>query len=230
MPLGHGLSNPCATAESGVAKLIRSPLLLCPLLIALLGAPANASGEQQDSPQAVNRTAAVGEFLAGAGVGLVAHEAGHLLFDAIFDADPGVKKVDFYGIPFFAITHRSDLPRRQEFVISSAGFWVQHGTNEWLLTRRPRLRQQHAPFAKGVFAFNVGASTAYSVAAFARIGPPERDTRGMAVGSHLAEPWMGALILAPAVLDTWRYLDPDARWPVWASRAAKIGAVLLVLR
>ncbi|HET7217874.1 MAG TPA: hypothetical protein VFJ02_07490, partial [Vicinamibacterales bacterium] len=167
---------------------------------------------------------------AGAGVALAAHEGGHLLFDAIFDADPGVKKVDFYGIPFFAITHRPDLPRRQEFVIASAGFWVQHGTNEWLLVRRPRLRDERASFAKGMFAFNVGASAAYSVAAFARIGPPERDTRGMAEAARVAEPWIGALILTPAVFDTWRYLDPDARWPVWVSRAAKIGAVLLVLR
>lgn len=199
-------------------------------MVALVPSVGTASGLEQDSPQAVNRTAAVGNFLAGAVVGLAAHESGHLLFDVIFDADPGVKKVDFYGVPFFAITHQSDLPRRQEFVISSAGFWVQHGTNEWLLSRRPRLRQEHAPFAKGMFAFNVGASAAYSVAAFARIGPPERDTRGMANSARVAEPWIGALILGPAVFDTWRYLDPDARWPVWLSRAAKVGAVLLVLR
>ena len=199
-------------------------------MVALVPVAGEASGPEQDSPQTVKRTAAVGEFLAGAVVGLAAHEGGHLLFDAIFDADPGVKKVDFYGIPFFAITHRSDLPRRQEFVISSAGFWVQHGTNEWLLSRRPRLREEHAPFAKGMFAFNVGASAAYSVAAFARIGPPERDTRGMAVSARVAEPWIGALILGPAVFDAWRYVDPDARWPVWLSRAAKVGAVLLVLR
>lgn len=178
----------------------------------------------------MKRTAAVGGFLAGAAVGLAAHEGGHLLFDVAFDADPGLKKVDFYGIPFFAITHRADVSRRQELAISSAGFWVQQGTNEWLLTKRPRLRQERAPFAKGMFAFNVGASTAYSVAAIARIGPGERDTRGMAEASRIAEPWIGAMVLAPALLDTWRYLDPDARWPVWLSRAAKVGTVLLVLR
>jgi hypothetical protein len=223
-------SNPYATVEPGRLKLIRSPLLLCLAMVALSAVAADACAQEQESPSAVNRTAAVGKFLAGAGVALAAHESGHLLFDAIFDADPGVKKVDFYGIPFFAITHRSDLSRRQEFVISSAGFWVQHGTNEWLLVRRPRLRQERASFVKGMFAFNVGASAAYSIAAFARIGPPERDTRGMAVAARIDEPWIGALILTPAVFDTWRYIDPDARWPVWISRAAKIGAVLLVLR
>ncbi len=163
-------------------------------------------------------------------VGLAAHEGGHLLFDAIFDADPGIKRVEYHGIPFFAITHRSDLPPRQEYAISAAGFWVQQGTNEWLLTARPRLRYERAPFAKGVFTFNVGASVMYSVAAFARTGPPERDTRGMATSSRVDEPWIGAVVLAPAAFDAWRYFDPDNRWAVWLSRAAKAGSVLLVLR
>jgi hypothetical protein len=178
----------------------------------------------------VNGPAAVSGFLAGVVVGLAAHESGHVLFDVIFDADPGVKRVEFNGIPFFAITHRSGLPPREEFTISSAGFWVQHATNEWFLTRTPNLRHQHSPLKKGIFTFNVGASAMYSVAAFARIGPDERDTLGMATSARVDEPWIGALILAPAVFDTWRYFDPDARWAVWASRAAKIGAVLLVLK
>jgi hypothetical protein len=188
--------------------------------------------EAQQTPEApnVNRTAAVGAFLAGAAVGLGAHEGGHLFFDVIFDADPGIRKVDFHGIPFFAITHRADLSRRREFVIASAGFWVQHAGSEWLLTTRPRLRHERAPFAKGLLAFNVLASVAYAGVAFARTGPPERDTRGMAVAARLDEPWIGGVILVPAVLDGWRYFDPDARWPVWASRAAKVGAVLLLLR
>ena len=178
----------------------------------------------------MNRTAAVGGFLGGIVVGLAAHESGHLFFDVVFDADPGIKRVEFHGIPFFAITHRDDLTPREEFTISSAGFWVQQATNEWLLTTRPHLRQEHAPFAKGVFTFNVGASAMYSVAAFGRIGPPERDTRGMAVSSGIDERWIGAVVLAPAILDTWRYFDPDSRWAVWLSRAAKVGAVLLALR
>ena len=73
-------------------------------------------------------------------------------------------------------------------------------------------------------------SVGYAGAAFARTGPLERDTRGMAAAAHIREPWIGGIVLAPAVLDGWRYFDPDARWPVWASRAAKIGGVLLLLR
>jgi hypothetical protein len=105
---------------------------------------------------------------------------------------------------------------------------VQHGTSELLLTRRPNLRGEHAPFAKGMLAWNVLASAAYSGAAFARAGPPERDTRGMAVTLGVPEPCIGALILAPAVLDTVRYLRPQARWARWTSRGAKVAAVLLV--
>lgn len=178
----------------------------------------------------MNRTASVGLVVAGALVGLAAHEGGHLLLDVAFDADPGVKRVELAGIPFFAITHKSGLSRHKEFIIDSAGFWVQQGTNEWLLTKQPRLRAEGRPFTKGLFAFNVGASAMYSVAAFGRMGPPERDTRGMALSSRLDEPWIGAVVLLPAVFDTWRYFDPDARWAVWLSRAAKIGSVLLVFK
>ena len=163
-------------------------------------------------------------------MGLAAHEAGHLLFNVVFDADPGIRRVSFHGIPFFAISHRDDLSARREFTISSAGFWVQHAGNEWLLTSQPRLRFQRAPFRKGMFAFNVLASAAYAGAAFARTGPAERDTRGMAESSRTDERWIGALILAPAVLDAWRYFDPGAQWAVWVSRAIKLGVVLLILR
>jgi hypothetical protein len=189
-----------------------------------------AEARQEETRQSVNQSAAIAQFLAGAVVGLGAHEGGHLLFDVIFDADPSINRVEFHGIPFFAITHASNLPPRQEYTISAAGFWVQHATNEWILFRRPRLRQERAAFTKGLFAFNVGASMAYSVAAFARTGPSERDTRGMADAAGIPEPWIGAMILAPAVFDTWRYLDPGARWPVWLSRASKIAVVLLVLK
>jgi hypothetical protein len=213
------MSNLCATVEPGRARPLRIRLLLCLVMVAPYVTANHALAQQQDSPRGVNRTAAVGGFLTGIVAGLAAHEGGHVLFDVVFDADPGIKRVEFNG-----------LPPREEFTISSAGFWVQHATNEWLLTRRPDLRHQHAPFAQGLFVFNVGASAMYSVAAFARIGPPERDTRGMAVSSGIDERWIGAVILAPAVFDTWRYFDPGSRWAVWCSRAAKVGAVLLVLR
>ena len=141
-----------------------------------------------------------------------------------------MRRVDFHGIPFFAITHRSDLPPAKAFAIASAGFWMQHAGSEWLLTRRPRLRSERAPLAKGVLAFNVLASGAYAGAAFFRTGPDERDTRGMASSARIDERWIGAVVLAPAVFDTWRYFDPDSRSAVWLSRVSKIAGVMLVLR
>jgi hypothetical protein len=177
-----------------------------------------------------SRVAAVATFLAGGALGLAAHEGGHLLFNVAFDADPSLTRVDFHGIPFFAISHRADLPRRQEFVISSAGFWIQHAGSEWILTRRPRVRFDRAPLTKGILAFNILASGAYAGAAFARTGPDERDTRGMGATSRLDERWIGALVLAPAVFDAWRYYRPDIAWIKWASRAVKTGMVILIVR
>jgi hypothetical protein len=202
--------------------------VLSAVLLAIGVAPAGAQDEQpttHDQPADRRGIAACVEFLGGAASGFLAHEAAHVALDAAFSADPGIKRVSFGPIPFFAITHRPDVTSRQEFAISSAGFWVQHASSEWILTRRPHLRDERAPFAKGWLAWNVLASAAYSGAAFARIGPPERDTRGMARSLGVGEPWVGGLLLAPAVLDVWRYRQPDARGPRWASRAIKIALV-----
>ena len=180
-------------------------------------------------PRTVEAQTGLGKFLAGAAVGLVAHESAHLLLDAVFDAGPGLKKVSAGPIPFFAITHHPVSPVR-EFAISSAGFWVQHATSELILTHRPELRDQSAPFMKGVLAFNVLTSAGYSIAAFAQHGPDERDTRGMASSARLHEGWIGATILAPALLDAARYYRRDVRWLKWASRATKVGGALLIIR
>lgn len=153
-----------------------------------------------------------------------------MIANLAFGEKPGLGKVDFHGIPFFAITHRSGLPAHEEFIISSAGFWMQHAEDEWLLTRKPALGSQQAPLKKGVFAFNVLASVAYAGAAFARTGPEERDTRGMAASARVDERWIGALVLAPALLDAWRYYHPDTKWATWASRGVKIGMVVMVVR
>jgi len=52
----------------------------------------------------------------------------------------------------------------------------------------------------------------------------------MADASRIKEPWIAALILAPAVLDGVRYFHPQAKWAVWTSRGFKVGLVLLVFR
>jgi len=171
----------------------------------------------------------IAQFVAGGAIGLALHEGGHLIMGSAFGADPGIKKVHFGPLPFFAISHDDVSPPR-EYTISAAGFWMQHASSEWLLTRRPGLRHEHAPIAKGVLAFNVLASVAYATAAFGTFGPYERDTRAMADALGVAEPWVGAMILGPAVLDSWRYVKPESRWASWTSRVLKVGAVLIVVR
>ena len=177
-----------------------------------------------------HRTTSTLKLLGGAAIGLAAHEGGHLLFNGLFSANPGLKKVSFHGIPFFAITHDAGLSPRREFIIDSAGFWVQEATNEVILSRRPNLRRERAPVLKGIVAFNIVASVSYAGAAFARTGPLERDTRGMAAALRWKEPYVGLLILMPAILDAVRYYHPGARWAAWGSRAAKLGGVVLIAR
>jgi hypothetical protein len=215
---------------------VRAALLAAAVMVMPGAAMAQSAASDPPPPSAEaspgERAVTVGEvasFLAGGALGLGIHESGHLMSVALFDADPGVKRVHFGPLPFFAITHRDVSPAR-EYTIAASGFWMQHLSSEWLLTTRPGLRHARAPLAKGVLAFNVAASAVYASAAFGRFGPGERDTRAMAASLDAAEPWVGAMILAPAALDVWRYFRPGSRWAVWASRAMKAGAVLVVFR
>ena len=100
-------------------------------------APAQDAPTPPVTQNGPSTAASAGLFLLGGATAFAAHEGGHLLFDAIFDAHPRLEKVSFNGIPFFAITHDSGLSDRQEYVIDTAGFWVQEGTNEWLLHKHP---------------------------------------------------------------------------------------------
>jgi hypothetical protein len=189
------------------------------VFVALCCAPPSVSAQTID----------VVRFFAGAALGLGFHESAHLIADEAFGAHPGVRKVSAGFIPFFAITHEPVTPTK-EFIISSAGFWAQDVGSEIVLSRHPELREEHAPVLKGLLAFNIVTSVIYTGAAFARHGPVERDTRGIALSAGVDEPWVGVTILAPAVLDAARYYRPNSRVLRWASRAAKVGGTLLVFK
>lgn len=208
----------------------RPRLLAVAALVLCIGiAPAHVHGDEAPSGNGEGGKAeSAVKFLAGGLAGLAAHEAGHLLADEAFGAEVHPKRVSLGGIPFFAVAHAEGLTPREEYVVSSAGFWAQHLTSEIILSARPVIRAERAPFLKGILAFNVLTSVGYSAVAFARAGPPERDTRAMAASLRVPEPWVGALVLAPAALDAYRYHRPDSAWARWASRAVKVGAVFLV--
>jgi hypothetical protein len=217
--------------------MIRITVRVLVMVLPFVGCPAITAAQvpdggmqQADTSQPDSRVAQTVGFFAGALGGLAIHEAGHVALDVAFDANPHVKRVDFHGIPFFAIAHRGDLSPRREQAVSSIGFWIQHASSEWILTRDPRVRSHRAPARKGILAFNVATSAAYAGAAFARTGPAERDTRGMAESARIDERWVGAMLLVPAAMDAWRYCDPDAKWAAWTSRAAKVGMLLLMFR
>ena len=171
------------------------------------------------------------KFLGGGVSGLAVHESGHLVTGAIFGAHPGVESINYAGIPFFAVTHET-VTRKKEFVISSAGLWMQHAGSELILSKRPDLRHESAPFLKGMLVFNTATSAVYATAAFGTLGPPERDTLGIArsLGRRgWREPSIGVFILAPAALDVYRYFRPDQKWAAWASRGSKAVFMALVL-
>jgi hypothetical protein len=171
-----------------------------------------------------------GKVVLGGVAGFGLHEGGHLVANWAFEEKVRIKKVDYKGIPFFALTHAPDLSPRREYVVSSAGFWAQYLYSEQILTHHPDLKNEQSPFRKGMLAFHVVTSLVYSGAAFGRTGPVERDTRGMATSRRVDERWIGAIVLAPALLDMYRYFNPDARWATWTSRGVKMGSVALVLK
>ena len=197
----------------------------------------NATGQPWLVHQARRRTDPSGRglcsvcgVLVGAGLGFAVHESGHLIANWGLGTDVYAKKVEAVGIPFFAIAHRDKLPRRREFIVSSAGLWAQAGTAEWLLTSNPRLRSQRAALRKGLLAFHVATSVLYGVAGLAGVGPPERDTLGMAVAIGGRERWAGVIALTPGILDAYRYVYPSATWARWASRLSKVALLIPLLR
>ena len=192
------------------------------LLVLLFASPALAQEESSASK--------FGKVLLGGAAGLGLHEAGHLVANWAFEESVKIRRVDYKGIPFFALSHAPDLSPRREYVVSSAGLWGQYLYSEQILTHHPNLKQQQSPFRKGMLTFHVATSLMYAGAAFARTGPVERDTRGMALSRRIDERWIGAIVLAPALLDIYRYFNPDARWATWTSRGVKMGSVALVIK
>ena len=149
--------------------------------------------------------------LGAAGFGL--HEAGHIVTSAAFGAHPRVRGVEPQPVPFFAIVH-DPVTRRQEFVISSSGFWMQRasvGVDPLGASQRRQgaraLPEGHARLQRG----HVGRLWRRGVRP---CGPAERDTRGMAISlgkDGVPEPVVGAHD-RPGCARRLSYLRPDATW------------------
>lgn len=167
------------------------------------------------------------KFFMGAFVGFAGHETGHVIANYAVGSDPYLKSVNYGPIPFFTIEPGRPLTNREHYITASAGFNAQHIINEWILTRHPNLKDEDEPYLKGITAFNFWLTAGYAATAFAGTGPNERDTKGMADSLGWNERWIGAIILVPTALDTYRYKHPDAKWAKTVSRLSKIAIIAL---
>jgi len=204
-------------------------------------------GALQDvlQPQAgsLNPTAAA-LFAAGAATGFAAHESCHVATNLLLGGAPHLERVTFLGfIPFFAISPglycangkctRFGQPfpagPRGVYAIVSAGFQCQHLEDEVILSLAPRLREEDAPFRKGMLAFNTLTSVGYVIANWLSVEPPQGDIATITRLTPAPRGVMTGLLLATASLDIARYFKPEEPWIVWASRATKVALGGLVL-
>lgn len=169
-------------------------------------------------------------FFEGAFVGFLGHEAGHVITNNAMNTDPYLMSVNYGPIPFFTIEPGRPLNRHEHYVTASAGFNATNLINEWMLSTHPRLSQEDKPFLKGLASFNFWLNVGYAATAFAGAGPDQRDTKGMADALGCPEWEMGAMVLVPTGLDTYRYKHPDAKWATTLSRIAKVYMIFLAAK
>jgi len=163
-----------------------------------------------------------GKFFSGAFVALLGHESGHLIANSAVGSSVHLKSVNYGPVPFFTIEPNQRLSRREHGITAAAGFNAQNLVNEYVLLKRPNLRREDDAFLKGMVTFNFWLSVGYAATAFAGTGPAERDTKGMADALGWNEKWVGAMILVPTALDTYRYKHPEAKWAKTASWVSKL--------
>jgi hypothetical protein len=239
--------------------LVRSIIALAFLLPSLSDVAVIQAQEVQILPSAEAREAARstvtdvrdwrsgGIFLAGVVTGFFAHEAGHVFANLVQGNVPRIQGVLGFGfIPFFTVAPRVTCVEGHcvkhdgspfstgvggKVAITSAGFNVQHVTDEILLSLEPRLRYRVAPFRKGLLAFNTLLSVGYALSAMTRIENREGDVTATSRLIGVPREAYAASLLLIAGLDLYRYFMPDSKWAPWVSRGGKaafIGVVFVL--
>ncbi len=176
----------------------------------------------------------LGLFLGGAAVGFVAHESGHVVTNLAYGNIPTLISIKPFGfVPFVAISPQirctDDACFKRDgrdfgggrpglYVIITAGFTVQHLTTEMLLSLEPGIRYHRAPFRKGVLAFDILVSVGYAAASLTGTEDPFGDVTGAARAAHINHDVFAILLIAPALLDAYRFVRPGSRWVPVASR------------
>jgi len=185
------------------------------------------------------RWRAVGIGATGVLAGFVAHELGHVLVNLAYGNVPTFEGLRYGGfIPFFRISPgvtcndvgcfhiKTGEPfkggRSGTYMITSAGFNVQHLVSELILSLDPSLRYHRSPFQKGMLFFNISLSAGYVLSAWFQVKPAIGDIHGMARAAQINPSWAALLVAIPAGLDLYRFFLPDSKWAPWVSRAAKV--------
>ncbi len=169
--------------------------------------------------------------------GFVAHELGHVIMNLAYGNVPTVEGLRYGGfIPFFRISHGvscNDVGcfhtngepfkggRTGVYLITSAGFNVQHLGSELILSLDPEIRYHRTPFQKGMLFFNLSLSVGYVLSTWFQVKPRVGDIHGMARPAQINPNWVGLLVMIPAGLDLYRFFVPGSKWAPWVSRAAK---------
>ncbi len=180
---------------------------------------------------------AVGLGTAGVASAFVAHELGHVLVNLAYGNTPQFESLQYAGfIPFFRISHGMYCNefgcfnddgepfkggRSGVYLITSAGFNVQHLVSELILSLDRPIRNHRSPMQKGMLFFNLSLSVGYVLSTWFQIKPPVGDIEGMADAAQLNPNWVALMVLIPTGLDLYRYFLPDSKWAPWVSRASK---------
>ena len=229
---------PVAGTDPAPATEPSPPAQLAPLAAPAPGQPAIV-GPPEPTLTDVHDLSTLGIFLGGAAVAFFAHESGHVVTNLAYGNVPRLVPITTFGfIPFVAIAGdiRCDDAmcytrdnkefgggRAGKYVIVTAGFTVQHLTTELLLSLEPHLRYRRAPFRKGVLAFDILVSVGYALSTWTRTEDTFGDSGTAADTSGIPRDVFAALLITPALIDTYRFLRPDShsRWLPYASRASK---------
>jgi hypothetical protein len=177
-------------------------------------------------------------FAGGAVTALAAHESCHLVANLALGNRPGFEPVTFMGfIPYFAIVpsihcEGGDCTKRNGehfwagrpglYTIVSAGIQCQQYEDEIILSQRPGLRMDSAPFRKGMLTFNTLLSIGYVIANWTGVEPTDGDIRGIHRDGGAPRFLVSSMIIGIAAVDIARYYYPHARWLTWLNRVAKL--------
>jgi hypothetical protein len=195
-----------------------------------------ASFESQPNPEADFRHFSDWAWFAlGALSGFVGHETGHIATDFMTGHHPKFVETHLGKIPFFAIQPCcTNLSHAAEYTIASAGFAVGDLSSELILQIQPRLRSRRSAYLKGVLIFDEVLAIGYAVSGFLEVkypnlGPPQSDINSMARSLGI-QPWqVGIYLIAPAILDLYRYFRPRSNFAPWMGVQSKLLMVGLVM-